>query len=55
MVAEVEEEPCAEEARLSGGDAPDGMLSKPSDSRVPPVIDLLSPLPLSRLGVLDPV
>jgi hypothetical protein len=49
VVAEVEYDPWAEELRLWGGD---GRLSSPSDPRAPgPLdIDLLSPLPFSRLG-----
>ena len=49
VVAEVEYEPCADELRLWGGD---GRLNNPSDPRAPgPLdIDLLSPLPFSKLG-----
>jgi hypothetical protein len=49
VVADVEYEPCAEELRLCGGD---GRLSSPSEPRAPgPLdIDLLSPLPFSKLG-----
>jgi hypothetical protein len=50
VVADVEYESCADELRLCGGD---GRLSRPSEPRAPgPLdIDLLSPLPFSRLGV----
>jgi hypothetical protein len=53
VVADVEYDPCADELRLPGGD---GKLKSPSDP-LPPApldIDLLSPLPLSRLGVPEP-
>lgn len=54
VVAEVEYESCADELRLCGGE---GRLNRPSDPRAPgPLdIDLLSPLPLSRLGVILPM
>lgn len=57
VVAEVDDEPWADEVRLSGGDVPRGMLSNPSDPRapVPAEMDLLSPLPFSRLGVREPM
>lgn len=50
VVADVEYESCAEELRLCGGE---GRLNSPSDPRAPgPLdIDLLSPLPFSKLGV----
>lgn len=50
MVADVEQEPCAEELRLWGGEA---MLINPSECLVPapPSSDLPSPPPFSRLGV----
>jgi hypothetical protein len=59
VVAEVEEEPWADDVRLSGGEAPIGMLSSPSAPRAPTPapapapaeMDLLAPLPLRRLGV----
>jgi hypothetical protein len=53
VVAEVEYESCAEELRLWGGE---GRLNNPSDPRAPgPLeIDLLSPLPFSKLGVDAP-
>jgi hypothetical protein len=51
VVADVEYESCADELRLCGGD---GKLSRPSEPRAPgPLdIDLLSPLPFNKLGVV---
>jgi hypothetical protein len=54
VVADVEYESWADELRLCGGD---GRLSSPSDPRAPgPLeIDLLSPLPFNKLGVVPAV